>query len=424
MNILLIGNGFDLEHGLPTKYADFLEFCKKTFPIFSLHDDWKSLADYSKMEYEQEHLKNWNIAQIVKESLMDAFETRNVKTGENGEAYIVTDNHSLNELYSLTFQNAWLNYFCNRVSSIGENWIDFESEISNVVQALDYRQKYTPPVGRHKEIPEPYNSRLVEISRAAHFSFSHYRDDQKALQALTTLLDYELGRIIRALEIYLAVFVNNIPVDVKSPDIENLNPDCVLSFNYSNTHQRLYGESGSTTYDFLHGKASTSNTVQSCNLVLGIDEYLDDNKKNDELEFISFKKYYQRIYKSTGNQYLSWVEKMDTEYSTYLANQNKDRSLNVWGFDIPLPKFINQPANTLWIFGHSLDITDRDILRLLICNESIQTKIFYYRAYEHDKRTLGKLIKNLIRIIGQDELIRRTGGFRKTIEFIPQTLRE
>ncbi|MCI9342578.1 MAG: hypothetical protein HFI01_06290 [Lachnospiraceae bacterium] len=26
MNILVIGNGFDLTHGLPTKYTDFLLF--------------------------------------------------------------------------------------------------------------------------------------------------------------------------------------------------------------------------------------------------------------------------------------------------------------------------------------------------------------------------------------------------------------
>ncbi len=26
MNILLIGNGFDLAHDLPTKYTDFLDF--------------------------------------------------------------------------------------------------------------------------------------------------------------------------------------------------------------------------------------------------------------------------------------------------------------------------------------------------------------------------------------------------------------
>ncbi len=29
MNILVIGNGFDLAHGLPTKYGDFLELCKE-----------------------------------------------------------------------------------------------------------------------------------------------------------------------------------------------------------------------------------------------------------------------------------------------------------------------------------------------------------------------------------------------------------
>lgn len=28
MKILVIGNGFDLAHGLPTKYGDFLEFIK------------------------------------------------------------------------------------------------------------------------------------------------------------------------------------------------------------------------------------------------------------------------------------------------------------------------------------------------------------------------------------------------------------
>ena len=28
MNILVIGNGFDLAHGLPTKYIDFLKWVK------------------------------------------------------------------------------------------------------------------------------------------------------------------------------------------------------------------------------------------------------------------------------------------------------------------------------------------------------------------------------------------------------------
>ena len=32
MDILILGNGFDLAHGLKTKYSDFLEYCKEKYP--------------------------------------------------------------------------------------------------------------------------------------------------------------------------------------------------------------------------------------------------------------------------------------------------------------------------------------------------------------------------------------------------------
>lgn len=35
MNILVIGNGFDLAHGLPTKYADFLEWVKAEYELYT-----------------------------------------------------------------------------------------------------------------------------------------------------------------------------------------------------------------------------------------------------------------------------------------------------------------------------------------------------------------------------------------------------
>ena len=45
MNILIIGNGFDLAHGLPTKYTDFLVFCKMilTFIEVIKIDNWDML---------------------------------------------------------------------------------------------------------------------------------------------------------------------------------------------------------------------------------------------------------------------------------------------------------------------------------------------------------------------------------------------
>ena len=149
--------------------------------------------------------------------------------------------------------------------------------------------------------------------------------------------------------------------------------------------------------------------MNTSNLVLGIDEYLDDNKKNKELELLSFKKFYQRIYKSTGNKYLEWVDEIKDGYANYL----KPHSLS---------GEIEYPGHMLYIFGHSLDITDQDVLKMFICNDNVQTKIFYYRKDQEDKTELGKLIRNLILIMGQEELIRRTGGVHKTIEFIPQTV--
>ena len=51
MKILMIGNGFDLAHGLPTTYADFLCFCRLVEPIY------KFLMSDS--EYEEKILKEW-----------------------------------------------------------------------------------------------------------------------------------------------------------------------------------------------------------------------------------------------------------------------------------------------------------------------------------------------------------------------------
>ena len=183
----------------------------------------------------------------------------------------------------------------------------------------------------------------------------------------------------------------------KNDDIKDINPDCVLSFNYSNTYERIYGQSNKIEYDYIHGKADITNNVNTCNLVLGIDEYLEEHDRDNKLEFLPFKKFYQRIYKLTDSSYMEWVDEI---------RQN---------LECPYE---------LYIFGHSLDKTDKDVLELLICNDNVQTKIYYHRKSNDDKKELGKLIRNLVRVIGAKELIRRTGGSHKTIEFITQTLPE
>ena len=220
-------------------------------------------------------------------------------------------------------------------------------------------------------------------------------------------LNTELERFIRALEIYVAEFVNDILLREKNADIENLKPDHVVSFNYSDTYERVYGARKKIEYDYIHGEAKITNTIETNNMVLGIDEYLLDDEKNSNVKLIAFKKYYQRIYKQTGCKYKEWVDDIVDK-----AMNKKGTLKNSYPSQIPYNWFNNEERSNLYIFGHSLDVTDGDILRDLILNDNVYTTIFY-----PDKKELGKKIANLVKVIGQDELIRRTGGSTKTIEF-------
>ena len=40
------------------------------------------------------------------------------------------------------------------------------------------------------------------------------------------------------------------------------------------------------SYDYIHGKADINKNFKTCNMVLGIDEYLDDSRKDKDLELL------------------------------------------------------------------------------------------------------------------------------------------
>lgn len=433
MEILLIGNGFDLAHDLPTSYSDFLGFCERTRRIYT----YKS--DANVLEYQHNNLDEWKMNIYIKEILADAYKKRICKTIplENGtyDIEVTTPNKALDELYSHIKNNIWLEYFLKCAANIGENWIDFESEISIVIQALDAGRFQIESGGSVQGVEKHESEILMNLLKVSKGSFKQSYANIIAIDKYTDFLNTELERLIRALEIYITEFVGKILVTEKNVDIEDINPDHILSFNYSDTYERVYDKDKNKEYDYIHGKADINKNVKSSNLVLGIDEYLDDEDKSERLEFLTFKKFYQRIYKSTGNAYLNWVDEIKDGYANYLKKESdayagivesfKDGSFNKFPFQKSVCTDLAQiecPQHTLYIFGHSLDLTDRDVLKLLICNDNVQTKIFYYRKNEDDKSVLGKLIKNLIKIMGTDELVRRTGGAHRTIEFIPQAL--
>lgn len=409
MNILVIGNGFDLAHGLPTKYTDFLEFIKVIKQILK-KDNLKGI--------------DWgNTHQEVKNLLIT--NKRNVQNNLLSNSQMWKD---------LIDDNLWIEYFLQNNMHGKENWIDFESEISDLIQSLDYDMHGgNNDFGLYDEV----------INLSNHFLDRH--DDIRALitfKGIETKLYMDLNKLIRALEIYLTEYVNKIECKYISPDINKIMVEIVdhenhikgaimskvLCFNYTNTFERIYERIhyNDNDIDFIHGKAEITHTIETNNMVLGIDEFLPEKKRNKNIEFIAFKKFYQRIYKETGCKYKEWVNKIQEDYFEYIQNKKdateKSRvympnSINAMVDRYALRAIADQKCKKhyLYIFGHSLDITDRDILRDLILNDNVYTTIFYV-----NKNVMGQQIANLVKVIGQDELIKRTGGNTKTIEFKQQ----
>lgn len=132
MNILLIGNGFDLAHGFPTSYLDFLEFCKMIKAVYTVNDTrhcddvWKALN----LKVEGERLGR------LKNKFSELFSMATIESNWKRGNFIRT-NTSFDELYDLIEANIWIEYFQKTPMYNKENWIDFESEISKVIQSLD-----------------------------------------------------------------------------------------------------------------------------------------------------------------------------------------------------------------------------------------------------------------------------------------------
>lgn len=356
-NILLIGNGFDLAHGLPTRYSDFLEY------YIQMNSD----------KFGERLLHNDPLPKELE------FLSEVIKKG-NGVPLMMDDGTS--KFLKYTRNNIWMDYFVELYirKLSGENWIDFEKEISFIIQSLDnekyhlqekiseylfdrrlhgiYGEKialFSTIIG--KVIPQTKNKHISNISD---FTFRAFRE----------ILFEELQNLICGLEIYLCQKVETldlIPIEL----IQNIDPLYVISFNYTHTADRMFV---GTVVTYIHGECSGSSTIETNDMVIGIDEY--GTNANAYTDYAIFKKYVQRIRKQTDKS------KLKHKVPSTLSSDE-------------IKKY------TLHIYGHSLDVTDKDILNDILTASDVKQIIIYCM----DKSSEGQYIANLVNIIGKQEVV-------------------
>lgn len=388
MNIFIIGNGFDLAHGLPTKYKDFLSYVQVINQSSTSQSALCSLIGNSAFKSLSESVQTF-----IKKKYMNI---EKLKESSLSNIFVYTKDKYTQEILDKSRANFWFDYFNSLDTLIKENWIDFEKEIADVIKIIDsyYKKCLVEGIPKNELYNLPLLLRKLFIKNQQGEPLNRMIDEKHYTQIfqfdfklIIKQLNNDLQNLIRCLEIYLEDCVKNIKITALSSNIYYHDFNRVLSFNYTNTFQRIYENKYNVEYDYIHGKAKIDNFLE-CNIVLGIDEYLDEDAKNKDVSLIQFKKYYQRIHKKTGCKYKDWLKEIKSK---------KDKKHDVY------------------IFGHSLDVTDKDILNEIIMCDNVYTTIFYLNT-----EVYGTQISNLVNVIGQDNLIQKVYGESKSIEFIQQ----
>lgn len=419
MNKLLItGNGFDLANGLPTRYSNFLEYMKCATEYFRndgtspikmydflrssqckassyfqpqvsykvLYHRAKELSDISKDEAlaaaysayrgyvgDYLHIEENDAHLPDTKSLQDCLR-RDKKTAVENDSLLYEYNACL--LYVFTHGNLWLDYFVAIEDTMqGHNWIDFENEIAKVIHHIERMILAVQAGESARKLPNCVRiDSVTELLENYNETKPLARSELVGENGLIAVLYSELVILARCFEVYL-LLLEQVPSACirKITTIENLLPFThLLNFNYTDIFLRHYdNKKKNIPTEFIHGRAGHHT------IIIGTQETLDKEHENTMLECSFFKKYFQRIIFKTGLEYKIWL---------------------------PVEAIRGCETRT-YIFGHSLDPTDGEVLRYILLNPNVTRATIFY----HTEEAFARQIQNLTIILGKDALVERVG---------------
>lgn len=374
MDVLILGNGFDLQHHLPTKYVNFL-----------------NVVNFLNLSYDSEKMHTvGDIFSCAKLQEKDEWIAECYSKHKRIYDETPLKDDEIKELIGKSKENCWFNYFSKNFDK-DSGWIDFEKEIAKVIEAhRDWFKVIRPMFGfKHllKDDKKSFicsnfdfyydltggsfgggNEKVKNVKKAYCIETPpHSKHIEVNKEEIISKLYSELRSFSKLLRLYLTVFVES---SLFVMNLEKFLPcgsfyseaEKVISFNYTSTFNKLYGISANADVGHIHG------TVRD-EIVLGINPDKYDEIKDLDTSFIQFKKYYQRVRFNA-----------DESYSEIFSDCNFDAE-----------------SMDLCIIGHSLDITDSDILKEWI--EKSSSIVIYY----HNENVIGSYIKNLIAMFGKKE---------------------
>ncbi|MEM5566011.1 AbiH family protein [Psychroserpens sp. AS72] len=363
--ILITGNGFDLNYGLPTSYSDFINILNK-------------IESNQKQDY------NLIFSQFAENKLL----AKNFKPFE-------LDAQKIKLLESNMKDSQWYDFFKSEFHI--ESWIDFENKIEYVLKILfssaEYLKTNIFANGSIESIieyyPDLFNNNAEIIYVLNKFDIISLKENGNIflnekylikkygffinidIDKITKFLLNELVIFKKIFNYYFEIFVypmyDNLKVELDKNQFFSI--DKHYTFNYTPSFERFFNSNLTTS--FLHGNINS----ELNKIVLGINEI--PNTTLEKRYFLPFTKYFQKLNNKSDYLFLKEIE---------------DR----------------QKYNHMFFFvGHSLNKSDEDYINEVFdfVNQSHAKSKNIVIAY-HTEKSRSQLLINLLIIRGKKDIER------------------
>ncbi len=395
--LFLIGNGFDLAHGLPTSYGDFIS------------DYWGSIDtyNYSDSLVELNAMKNFDFADIKNfKNLYDILSDQKKYFGAkaNYEKLSIVQYTAGVKKERLLFKNDFFRVLNQLDQNVG--WVDIEKIYYTLLKSLinknvsyNYNKNVRNLNNEFNEVRQLLRKYLNQkIIQKFDFTWTNRRDwlsfypllkpfslfnnesnvmhefsDEKDRQELTKLFDEQ-----------------------KNNALKHGSKSYFLNFNYTPTLEiyidKLLHDKQSYYLNYIHGTAFEDQQE----ITFGFGDEMDED--------------YKLIESKDDNEFLRFFKSFK-----YLQDSNYQNLLN----------FISSSKFQVCIIGHSCGLSDRTLLNTIFEHDNCRSiKIFYHQYASQDNYgqmdNFTEIVQNISRHFNNKKIMREKIVNKKLSKPLPQ----
>ena len=437
MNILIVGNGFDLSHYLPTKYDHFM-VAMGAIENWDIANGEMSFDDLFRSLYE-------------KEDYFFGYTKAMYKTDE-----IKISIEKINELQKQLKENVWYQYFSDHVREV-KTWIDFETKIkdalitiSHFFDAIENYQKENNFLNwqflsalenkKHDFILSQKKIRILELFNLLEVKYSFYNNSTDVLSEEVSYADNwnsknssfpsnlikeykgyneflfseaskNIHNALKEMKFLFSYYIelisfNSLSLGFLSPFENTI--DRIYSFNYTSTFQNIYNDA--SQFYYLHGRVNEVGGINS-KIILGISDLEVDLLK--KYDFWGFTKYHQKLLFKTDYQFVDEFKNIKFE-----IKEKNNLIRDYWMARISngagsIDHIINETRRnhdenalnlSFLIWGHSLDVSDETYIKDIFSfnddfDQGVRVIVYYFNESSN-----FDLLANLIYILKKEKV--------------------